>query len=207
MDKILRIGTKVQSVIVPPSYTMELSPGLQSAWYGSRTAPVTIVYIHGGGFVMGSCQQWCMFYQDLLKKCGSSVKIIAIEYALAPKHPFPKAQDDCILAYEAILKLPEVEADHVFLMGDSAGGNLALMTVLTSKTCLPVGIILISPWLDLHMKTVSYTLNQTSDIYTRKILEQWRNAYTENEQDIILAASPGLSDNLSFLPPILVRNY
>ena len=58
VDKNLRTGTKVQSLIVPPSYTMELSPGLQSAWYGSRAAAVTIVYyIHGGGFVIGSCQK------------------------------------------------------------------------------------------------------------------------------------------------------
>ncbi|MDR0266617.1 alpha/beta hydrolase [Paenibacillus sp.] len=116
-----------------------------------------ILYFHGGGFVAGTCD----FYHDLCARIAkaSGVKVLNVEYRLAPEHPYPAANDDCLMAYRWLLENGYSPRNIVF-GGDSVGGSLVLMTMISLRDNgeeLPVGAFLISPHTDLvHLDGESY---------------------------------------------------
>ncbi len=79
-----------------------------------------ILYFHGGGFVAGNC----LFYRDLVARISESsgVRVLTIEYRLAPEHPYPAANVDCLNAYRFLLA-NEYKAGNIMLGGDSVGGE------------------------------------------------------------------------------------
>nr|WP_297708235.1 alpha/beta hydrolase fold domain-containing protein [uncultured Butyrivibrio sp.] len=88
-----------------------------------------IMYIHGGGFVTGSPESRTMFTYYLADKMGYNV--VAVDYRLAPEHPFPAGVNDCIDVYEGLLS--EYAANNIIIIGESAGANLTLVTLLKIK--------------------------------------------------------------------------
>jgi acetyl esterase len=90
-----------------------------------------IVYIHGGGWVIGDLETHHPFCQALSAATGCSV--IALDYRLAPEHTFPAAQDDCLAAIRWIAQHARklgTSNNHLVIAGDSAGGNLATCACL-----------------------------------------------------------------------------
>ena len=81
-----------------------------------------ILYIHGGGFVVGSVKTRRAFTGYVAGRLGYNVA--AVEYRLAPEHPFPSAPDDCLSAYRALLG--KYRPGNIVLLGEGAGGCLAL---------------------------------------------------------------------------------
>ena len=122
----------------------------QWVWQG-RPKPTrgTVLYIHGGAFVLGSASQYWMLTSRLAALLPGW-RVLALDYRKAPTHPFPAALDDCVSAYRHLVRAKA----HVILMGDSAGGNLAFATALH---CLqqglpaPLGVVGLAPWLDLGL--------------------------------------------------------
>jgi len=116
-----------------------------------------ILYLHGGGFIAGTCE----FYRDLVARIAkaSGTKVLIVEYRLAPEYPYPAANEDCIEAYQWLLA-NGYSASDIVLGGDSVGGSLALMTLITLRNDgseLPGGAFLISPHTDLvHLDGESY---------------------------------------------------
>lgn len=116
-----------------------------------------ILYFHGGGFVSGTC----VFYRDLAARislaCG--VRVLTLEYRLAPEHLYPAANEDCLSAYYWLLANGFSAADIV-IGGDSVGASLALMTLISLRDVgvkLPAGVFLLSPHTDLvHLDGESY---------------------------------------------------
>mgnify|MGYP000964195043 CR=1 FL=1 len=108
-----------------------------------------LVYAHGGGWVVGSIATHDPFCR-LLSEAGNVI-ILSVEYRLAPEHPFPAALDDALACYRALLE-SGVRPEQLIVMGDSAGGGLALALALRLKEqglAPPIGLILLSPWVDL----------------------------------------------------------
>ncbi|BBI34083.1 alpha/beta hydrolase [Cohnella abietis] len=123
----------------------------------SKNDKKVILYFHGGGFISGTCD----FYRDLTSRISKSsgVKVLIIEYRLAPEYTYPAANDDCLSAYEWLLA-NGYSAQDIVLGGDSVGGSLALMTLISLRDkggTLPAGAFLLSPHTDLvHLDGESY---------------------------------------------------
>ena len=111
-----------------------------------------ILYMHGGSWISGSPAGYRAFLSRVSQASGAVV--LAVDYRLAPEHKFPAALEDCIQAYQWMRKNgPNGPApiESAYLMGDSAGGNLALATLLKAKDLklpLPEAVVAISPATD-----------------------------------------------------------
>lgn len=118
----------------------------------------TLLYLHGGGFVMGSLPM----YQHLVASLGhaAGMRGVYLDYRLAPEHPFPAALDDAYAAYRALLADPD--AGPIALAGDSAGGNLVLALLLRLKDDglpLPFATVAICPVVDMAFNNPSFEAN------------------------------------------------
>ena len=117
-----------------------------------------VVWLHGGGFSFGSARVYkatAIFLARALK-----CEIILPEYRLAPEHPYPVPVDD---AYSVFLNVVK-RSGETYLIGDSAGGNLAACTVMKSireGTPLPAKLALLSPWMDLSKSSRSNLKNES----------------------------------------------
>ncbi len=109
----------------------------------------TVLYLHGGGFTIGSAGTHRALATHLAAASGATVHLL--DYRLAPEHPFPAALDDTLAAYRELLARGADPARTV-LAGDSAGGWLVLAAALRLRDDgdrLPAALGLVSPWLDL----------------------------------------------------------
>lgn len=96
--------------------------------YVSRKPQATaLLYLHGGGFVVGGLDSHDDICAELA--AGANVGVVAVDYRLAPEHPFPAALDDCW----AVLKAMTMHGESVVVAGDSAGGNLAAALCLRAR--------------------------------------------------------------------------
>ncbi|MEI8151871.1 MAG: alpha/beta hydrolase [Hyphomicrobiales bacterium] len=116
----------------------------------SKSLPV-ILFFHGGGYCIGSAQT----HRDLVSRLctASGARALSVDYRLAPENPFPAAVDDGVAAYRW-LRSQGIPARSIVIAGDSAGGGLALATLLALKEAgdeLPAGGVCMSPVTD-HAK-------------------------------------------------------
>ncbi|MEX0986034.1 MAG: alpha/beta hydrolase [Bacteroidales bacterium] len=107
-------------------------------YYPTKTSTKTptplILFIHGGGFMFGSIEEYDMAVKKLARITGNI--IISVDYSLAPDHPFPAALDDIYAVKDWIIqnrKKLGMKGDKITVMGDSAGGNLATVLSLRSR--------------------------------------------------------------------------
>ena len=122
-----------------------------------------IIYLHGGGYVCGTREYAKGFASMLSAECG--MKVVSLEYRLAPEHPFPSALDDVYGAYCMMIE-KGLEPEKVVIAGESAGGGLAYALCLKLRDegkPMPAGIIAISPWCDLTLSGESYRKNKEAD--------------------------------------------
>ena len=122
-----------------------------------------VLYLHGGSYVAGAPK----LYRDITWRIATQcrARVVCIDYRLAPEHPFPAALDDSVAAYRGLLA-DGVEAKHIALMGDSAGGGLVLAAMLRLRdegVPLPVAAAVVSPWTDLALTGESFQLNAKLD--------------------------------------------
>src|SRR3954453_920522 len=111
----------------------------------------SILYLHGGGYVMGSA----FGYKALAGAVASYSRseAVVVEYRLAPEHPYPAAVDDALTAYTWLMS--RTPAEQVTVMGDSCGGGLAMALLLRLRDeglPLPGGAALLCPWVELAME-------------------------------------------------------
>lgn len=107
-----------------------------------------VLYLHGGGYCLGSPNSHIGMVARLAKRAGAVA--ILPDYRLAPEHPYPAAIDDCVRVYRALLD--EIEPSTLAIAGDSAGGGAALSTLCRLRDGgdpLPAAAYLLSPWTDL----------------------------------------------------------
>jgi len=125
--------------------------GLPAEWVRAKDVPVgdgrTILYFHGGGYIAGSCSTHRDLAARISAACG--VRVLVVDYRLAPEHKYPAAVDDGLRSFRW-LREQGVSARQIAIGGDSAGGGLALATLLALRDGgeeLPKAAFLLSPWL------------------------------------------------------------
>jgi len=164
-----------------------------------------VLYLHGGGYVMGSPEH----YGDFLWRISrvASAHVLCPYYRLAPEYPFPAALDDAVAAYSWLLA-QDVSPRSLVIVGDSAGGGLALATLLRLRDDgmpLPAAAVVLSPWTDLALTGASMRTNAERDL----TLAPERTAilarhYLGGADPHHPYASP-LYGDLRDLPPILIQ--
>jgi len=122
-----------------------------------------ILFLHGGGFVVGSPA----LYRHFTWRIASAARahVLSVDYRLAPEHPFPAALDDAVAAYCWLLG-DAADPQRIVVMGDSAGGGLALSLLLRLRDQsipLPAAAVALSPWTDLALTGLSFKMNAGAD--------------------------------------------
>lgn len=122
-----------------------------------------ILFLHGGGYVSGSPE----LYRHILWRIAAAAqaRVAAVDYRLAPEHPFPAALDDAVAAWRGLLA-EGADPRRAVAIGDSAGGGLALALGLRLRDLggpLPAAIVALSPWTDLALTGASLRHNAAAD--------------------------------------------
>lgn len=164
-----------------------------------------IVFYHGGAFFFGSPRSHRVITSQLARLTGASV--LVPDYRLAPEYPAPAAHDDALAAYAWALE-QGYRARRVALVGDSAGGNLALSTALAARdqgVAAPAAVFLMSPWLDFAGDVGSQHSVSDDPIVPLEMLTFAKAAYFGAPGSPLQRTVATLSSDLSNLPPLLVH--
>lgn len=181
--------------------------GRPAEWVAApgSSAEQALLYLHGGGYCIGSIASHRMLTADLSRAAG--VRVLLLDYRLAPEHPFPAAVDDAVAAYRFLLDAG-FDRRRLAIAGDSAGGGLTAATLLAlrdSDTPLPAAAALLSPWLDLSQSGESMDSRADADpIVQRDPLQRMADAYLAGAHAETPLASPLFAD-LRHLPPLLIH--
>jgi acetyl esterase/lipase len=166
----------------------------------------TILYFHGGSFVLGSPETAMSLTGNLVARTG--LRAYSVDYRLAPEHPFPAAIQDAVAAYRALLEGGEDPASIAFA-GDSAGGGLAVTACLAARAAglpLPAAIVAFSPGLDATRTGESMTTKADSDpLLSREALEHTGAMYRAGQDPRQELLSPAVLADLTGFPPMLLQ--
>lgn len=182
--------------------------GMRATWTHppERKTAGIVLYLHGGGFQIGSPTSHKSLICRLAAAAG--VSILTPDYRLAPEQRFPAQVEDCLHVYKVLLAAGH-EPKRIAIAGDSAGGNLVLGLVQQARDLglgQPAALTLISPWLDLTLRGESYTSRAEKDIFSR--VEQLRamaRTYIGKGGDASDPRANPLDAPLEGLPPMLVH--
>ena len=172
----------------------------------AHAAPLrTILYCHGGGYYFCSPASHRPLVFALAARSGA--RTFSLDYRLAPEHPFPAALDDALAAYRRLLADGTL-ADSIVIAGDSAGGGLALATLVALRDAqdpLPSAAILFSPWTDLAATGDTIRSNDGLDpMFCGASIARAARLYTGDADPTHPYVSPLYAD-LSGLPPLLIQ--
>ena len=164
-----------------------------------------ILYFHGGVYVIGTAAASVPLVGDLARRTGT--KAITVDYRLGPEHPYPAAVDDARAAYEGLLA-QGVDPGQIALAGESAGGGLAVATLLALReagTPLPSCAFLMSPYVDLTLSGETLAEKEALDpVLTPDGLRVRVPDYVAGADAADPLISPVFGD-LSGLPPLLIQ--
>ncbi len=218
-------------LLVKPSMDRRVPVGLQRRWLrvmsGSAPLPRDIVreqgslggipaeylrpraatrgvllYLHGGAYIIGSPATHRNLTMRLARELGSGV--YALDYRLAPEHPFPAAVEDAATAYRALLGSGYAPGE-ISIAGDSAGGGLTLATALKLREeglPQPGSLITLSPWVDLTNEHLNLSVN---DAMLKPSYGTFAAAHYVNGGSLLDPLASPVYGDLSGLAPTLVQ--
>ncbi|KAJ3317450.1 hypothetical protein HDU76_001182 [Blyttiomyces sp. JEL0837] len=234
--KITQIQIQRRESCIVDGMSMEDATGIIDAeWvdYAPNSTTSTskpkrvILYLHGGAYFLGSRKSHRSITWRLSKHCNA--KILAIDYRLAPEHTFPLALHDALSSYLYLLDPPSSASSNttkyknaeVFVMGDSAGGGLAMAMTLWLRDhvdegyCMPKGLGLLAPWIDLTNSMPSYRTNGVYDFLpevfcgdVRYINNERKQLYLPDNTNLtnpLVSPLFGTESSSTPLPPILLH--
>lgn len=181
--------------------------GVPAEWIAASGAvdDRVILYLHGGGYVMGSIATHREMAARLSK--AARARALVIDYRLAPEHPFPAAVDDAVAAYRWLLS-QNMKPSRIVVAGDSAGGGLTLATLVAlrdAKAPLPAAGVCISPWTDMEGTGDSMVTRAKADpVVQKQGLLGMAQLYLGGKDPKSPLAAP-LYANLEGLPPLLIQ--
>ena len=188
--------------------SFKLDSRLEAEWLRPRAAHSTrvLLYLHGGGYVLGSLNTHRSLVGSLAQRTG--LNVLTINYRKAPDHPFPAALDDARRAYRWLLRQGH-QPHNIVVGGDSAGGGLALALLLALRDAgeaLPAAGVGLSPWTDLNLPTAALrrVAREESLLLEALQMRTWGPLYAHNTPLSHPLLSPARAD-LHGLPPLLIQ--
>jgi monoterpene epsilon-lactone hydrolase len=164
-----------------------------------------VLYLHGGGYVMGSTKT----HQELMSRISRATNstVFGLDYRLAPEHCWPAAVDDALSAWDWLLA-QDIDPKHAVAAGDSAGGGLTMALLLALKEqnkLAPAAAVVFSPWTDLTGSGESVVTRAEADpMIGPDALGPMANHYHGTNAADHPSISPLFGD-LSGLPPVLIQ--
>jgi len=164
-----------------------------------------LMYLHGGGYTLGSIATHRKLVGHLAKSIGC--RALSLDYRLAPEHPFPAAIDDATAGFRWLID-QGIASGHVVIAGDSAGGGLTVATMLNLRDTgrpLPAAAVLLSPWTDLEGTGESMTSRRDVDVFIDPgdlTSEVARYTGGRDPRDPLISA---IYADLTGLPPLLIH--
>ena len=181
--------------------------GVRAEWTATAgdARDAALLYFHGGGYVIGSLDSHRHLVAELGRACG--VAALALDYRLAPEHPFPAAVEDALAGYRFLLGRG-VAPGRIALAGDSAGGGLvvaAMVAIREAGLPQPAGGWCISPWVDMEAIGETMTSRAAADPTVQKpgLLDMAR-LYLGGADPRSPLAAPIYAD-LAGLAPLLIQ--
>lgn len=203
-ESVDRASAKVK---LPQEATAQkvLVDGIAAEWIIPRNPmkDKVLLYIHGGGFISGSCLTHRMHVAKFA--IGCELKALVFDYRLAPEHPFPAAVHDCVEAYRWLLN-QGYKPDDIIVGGESAGATLTLSLLLALKEegiKQPKAAFSISPVTDLRCVTPSFTYNASKDVAPMGSWTVWTNMYIADNDPTNPLLSPQFG-NFEGIPPLYI---
>ncbi|MBF6561300.1 MAG: alpha/beta hydrolase [Candidatus Binataceae bacterium] len=181
--------------------------GVEAEWIAAPNASAdrAVLYLHGGGYVIGSINT----HRDLMGRISraSGARVLGINYRLAPEHPFPAAVDDSVAAYRWMIA-QGLRPNRVAVAGDSAGGGLTVATLVAIREAnlpMPGAGVCLSPWIDLEGIGGTMKSKAAVDpVVQREGLLGMAAAYLAGQNPRTPLAAPLYAD-LKGLPPLLIQ--
>lgn len=190
-----------------PGVSLVAIPGGVGARIHRPSAPrgcgAAMLWIHGGGYVMGSATQDDASCSRFAERLG--IPVAAVEYRLAPQHPYPAALEDCYAALEWLARLDGIDAERIVIAGASAGGGLAAALALLARErgrIAPLFQLLVYPMIDDRSPDRPGITNPLHRMWTERTNRLGWDAYLRNADPA--RAVPARRTDLSGLPPAWV---
>lgn len=179
--------------------------GVAAEWLRPSGAPQDklILYVHGGGYVSGSCADHRGFVASFARRLGYAA--LSYDYRLAPEHPYPAAVEDSLAVYRALLE--RYRPEDILIAGESAGGGLALALLFALKQArlpMPCAAAAISPWLDLTCSSLGYRTRNARSVAPRDSWTVFSHHYAAGQDRHNPTMSPLFGDPTG-LPPLLIN--
>lgn len=180
--------------------------GVPCAWFRPRGADPdrVLVYLHGGGYSIGSIETHREYIAKLARR--TKMQAFAVDYRLAPEHPYPAQLDDARAAWRYLLDAG-VDPRRAVIAGESAGGGLTLSTLVALRDAgepLPAAACVLSPWADLTLEAASLAENERYDYIHPRVLEVYAERFVGAADRDHPLVSPLFAD-LEGLPPMLIQ--
>ncbi len=170
--------------------------------YDNDTLPL-LVYFHGGGWTIGSINSCSRFCAAVAR---NGIAVLAVDYRLAPEHPFPAGLDDCVQSVKtAIDSLDAWKCSGISLGGDSSGGNLAIATALSFPANTFNSLVTFYP--------VTKAYNDSSASWHKfdagfgldgKLMDAFNDAYTSETANPLVSPADAPDAMLRVLPPTMI---
>lgn len=178
--------------------------GVPGEWLEVVNPQMTMLYLHGGAFIGGKLATYHTFCGELAKRLRA--RIFLVDYRLAPEHPYPAATDDAFNVYQQLSTAPN-DMHPLVLAGDSAGGNLTLVTLLRARDnnlTMPACALTLSPGADATGTLMSLAANSNNDaMLSRAMINMAVDVYLAGADPTQAYVSPGRGEYSGF-PPLMV---
>ena len=201
-ERICGMSAKPRGVDYDTGTTHGGVPGESVTQKGPAQSARTILYLHGGGYCIGSAAASRVITGNLAQRCDAEV--FAANYRLAPEFPFPAALDDALAAYRGLLDAG-VAPRMAVIAADSAGAGLAVATSVQVRDLglpQPAALVLMSPWVDLDPAALGP--DPSGDVLSRGFVAECAIQYLAGHSAEDPLASPIHAD-LRGLPPTLIQ--
>lgn len=208
-----RAGMEALAASLPPTEGFEAVPGIVGGISGEwvrgkhvRRNDAALLYLHGGGYAIGSPQT----HRHLvgLMSIESGLPVFAADYRLAPENKFPAAVDDGLAAYRGLIE-SGIAPEKIAIAGDSAGGGLTMATLVAARDAglpMPACAVVFSPWVDLSQGGESHRSRAKRDPIVRKEgVDVMAAAYVGEGADLKQPLASPIFADLSGMPPILIQ--
>lgn len=210
--KFSQLGFDTVTLALPVHPDVHIAPadvgGVPGEWLTTGrdiVAGRVVLYLHGGGYFFGSPRSHRSLTWRLSRACRA--RALALDYRQPPDWHYPAPLEDAVSAYRGLLA-QGFEACNIVIAGDSAGGNLTLVTLLQLRELglpLPAAGVLISPWADLTCSGETLTSHADCEpMIPVNLLRFVSASYSHGEDPASPLISPVYAD-LSGLPPLLIQ--